>query len=370
MWKFYQPTDIVFGEGERRSIGALMKAKGLGNALLVADPAADQLGYAQQLIDAAEGRIVAMTSDVAPNPTVDNVDNGIRMVKENGATCVVAIGGGSAMDCAKATAAAVASGYIARDLMEGKPIQDALPVIAIPTTAGTGSEVTAGAVLSDPSRNEKIAIFGPSIFPKLSIVDPELTYSCPKRVTASSGTDVLMHALDALSSVKANPATDVLAVAAAKLVLQNLEQVVDHPDDQEARRNMSQASLLAGLAFSQTGTTGSHACSYVLTARYHLPHGEACAFTADSWLLINAKARPALNGFAKELGYDSAESLSVHINTLKKKFGMAMTLADAGIRSENIPDVVIECLKAKGNLLNNVAQVDANALQSIFESKQ
>lgn len=183
------------------------------------------------------------------------------------------------MDCAKAAAAAAAMDCTGLELLRGRPVTDALPLIAVPTTAGTGSEVGWGAVLSDHAANAKIAIFGSPMFPRLALVDPVLTYTVPPAVTASTGLDVIAHSLDAMCSVRANPVSDGLAVRAAKLAFENLEAAFRDGSDAVARERMAMASTIAGYAFSNTGTTGSHACSYLLTAKYHIPHGEACALT-------------------------------------------------------------------------------------------
>lgn len=370
MWNYSQPVHVVFGENVCADLSAHLEAKGIDRAILVADPAASRLGVAQQLQNTSKGRILGIVDEVEPNPTLDNIEKCAQRARELGVDAVVAVGGGSAMDCGKSVAAVLAMSCTARELLEGKAITAALPVVAIPTTAGTGSEVTAGAVLSDPEKSLKSAIFSPVIFPKLALVDPRLTYTCPAKVTSSSGMDVLMHAIDALSSVKASPVTDALAMAAIRLALKNLRTAVSDGSNKEARSNMSQASVLAGLAFSQTGTTGSHACSYILTAKYNLPHGVACAFTADAWLIHNAKARPVINDYARELGFSGVEAFAQELGCLKTEFGMPITLQDAGIDPADIGEIVDATNAAAGNIFNNVAKLDDASLANIFSSKK
>ena len=128
------------------------------------------------------------------------------------------------------------------------------------------------------------------------------------------------------------------------------------------------ASVIAGMAFSQTGTTGSHACSYILTAKYHLPHGEACAFTADQWIIVNAEARPELVNLIKELGFPDAQALADEINRLKKVFGMRTTFKEAGIPAADIEDIVKKSCES-GNMTNNIAQIGAEGVRKIFEEK-
>ena len=207
MWKFYQPANVIFGEGELANIGRYLEEMGLKKALLVADGFLVESGVAARVEECAKGAVAAISSDVEPNPTIQNVDAAANKAKKAKADCIIALGGGSAMDCAKGAAAALAEGCPAAELLEGRPVTKALPVIAIPTTAGTGSEVTAGAVLSDKERGIKASVFSPAIFPRLALVDPELTYTVPAKVTAATGLDVLAHAFDAMTSVKACAST-------------------------------------------------------------------------------------------------------------------------------------------------------------------
>ncbi len=368
MWKYYQPVQVIWGEGEVKKIGVHMAERGYKRAVMIADGFLVNCGMAAQVESWADGRIVLTSSDVEPNPSLQNVDNGAAKVREVDADCIIAFGGGSAMDCAKAVAAVVAEHCTAKELMTGKMIKKALPVIAIPTTSGTGSEVTAGAVLSDKEQGIKGAIFSPAMFPAVALVDPELTYSVPAKITASTGLDVLAHALDAMASVKANEATDALALGACKLAIQYLERTFADGTDKEARAGMSQASTIAGLAFSQTGTTGSHACSYILTSKYGVPHGEACAFTMDAWFVVNSKARPKLNTYARELGFEDAQGLADWLNKVKMKFGMRTRLSELGITEQDIPTLV-EASMASGNMTNNVAQIGIAGVTTVFKSK-
>lgn len=368
MWRFYQPVQVIFGEGEIGQIGKHMDGCGLKKAFMVADAFLVESGMAGKVEAFAAGRIVGVSSDVEPNPTLKNVADVAEKVKAAGADCIIAFGGGSAMDCAKAAAAAVRENCSPSALLEGYPITKALPVIAVPTTAGTGSEVTAGAVLSDKEKKIKAAIFSPALFPAMAIVDPELTYTVPAKVTAATGLDVLAHAFDAMSSVKASEATDALALEAAGLALRYLERAVTDGSDKEARQGMAKASLIAGLAFSQTGTTGSHACSYILTSRYHVPHGEACAFTLDAWLLVNAKARPELEQYARALGFVDVQALSDRIAEMKAQFGMRVKLSQLGIWEEDL-DSLTDAAMSSSNMANNIAQIGREGVYTIFKSK-
>lgn len=371
MWTYRNPVRVIFGAGKLEELASLMEENGLDQAILVADPFSAKTGLAEKVKEYAKGRIVAIASDVEPNPTCDNVDACAKKAREVEAKAVIALGGGSAMDCAKSTAAAVAMKCSGMDLLKGKPITDALPLIAVPTTAGTGSEVGWGAVLSNHATNEKIAIFGNPIFPKLAIVDPVLTYTVPPAVTASTGLDVIAHSLDAMCSVRHNPISDGLAVRAAKLAFENLETAFKDGKNEEARANMAMASNIAGYAFSNTGTTGSHACSYLLTAKYRIPHGEACVLTLDAWFKRAAKVRPELNELAKMMGFAEADAVADRLTELKKITGMRMTLTEMGVPdTKEAMDELVEAAAASGNMVNDINGVTKAVIEEVYNSRK
>lgn len=371
MYTYKNPVEVVSGTDVLKNLGKIMKEHNLDKAILVADPFSAKTGVADQVKEYADGRIIAIVSDVEPNPTCDNVDACAKVAREVGACAVVALGGGSAMDCAKSTAAAVALSCTGMDLLKGKAITDALPVIAIPTTAGTGSEVGRGAVLSNHDTNEKIAIFGNILFPKVALIDPVLTYTVPAQITASTGLDVIAHSLDAMCSVKHNPVSDALAVYAAKLAFENIEAVYEDGNNEIARANMCVASNTAGYAFSNTGTTASHACSYLLTAKYRVPHGEACAFTLDVWFKNAAKVRPELENLAKMMGFDSVDAVCKKINELKQKTKMRMTLTEMNVPdTEEAIEELTESAAASGNMINDIGHPSKETIKAVFISKK
>lgn len=328
MWSVYQPVEVIFGEGSVESIGDVLEAKGCERAFVVSSPSSVRNGVADRIRDLGKGRVVGVSADVHPDASVEDVDGNVAKALELSADCIIGLGGGSAMDCAKGVAVCAKQGLSASDIIFGIENVDALPIIMVPTTAGTGSEVTQGASITDKVKNIPGGIDGR--FATVAIVDPELTYTLPKSVTINSGFDALGHALDALCRHDLHPYSRQLAVCAAKGVLENLEKVVERPDDKDARRNMMEASLLAGLACSQTGLAGPHACGMVLGGMFHLPHGAAVAFTMDRWLRLNAAANPKIDGYAQEIGFADANALADRIVEMKVKFGMPQTLTDLG----------------------------------------
>ena len=367
MYRFKNPVEVLFGAGRLKEIADIMAERQMERALIVADPFTVQCGVAQRVLEYGGGRILGIVSDVEPNPTCANVDACTKKARELGAGAIIALGGGSAMDCAKSTAAAAAMHCSGMELLRGKKITAALPILAIPTTAGTGSEVGWGAVLSNHDTNEKIAIFGNPLFPQAAIVDPELTYTVPPRVTASTGLDVIAHSLDAMCSVKHNPVSDALAVRAARLAFENLERAFLNGKDVTARENMAMASNIAGYAFSNTGTTASHACSYLLTAKYRIPHGEACVFTLDAWFRKAACKRPELETLSQMMGFSGVDAIADRIQALKRLTGMRMTLTEAGIPTdeETIRELV-ESAAASGNMANDINHPSKEEIREVF----
>lgn len=363
-WTQYSPTRIFFGPGEARNIGKRLEGTGHDRVLLVADPFMVKSGVAQEVVDGSNGIIKAVFHDVDPNPTVLNVNGAAEAARQVDADGIIALGGGSVLDASKAAAAAVGSGLTAEQLVTNSPVTAALPLIAVPTTAGTGSEVTPVAIISWEERDIKFPLGSPLLYPQLAVVDPELVYSAPSKVIAASGIDVIDHCLDALTSVKHTPLSDNNALNGARIAFANLEKAANQKD-QAAIGEMMLASLIAGLAFSQTGTTGSHAASYYLTSRYHVPHGEATAFTEDAWFRINAKARPELEEMVSSIGFANVDAVADRLNEIKKSLGLRTTLEELGIPLEDVDDLAQHTVDAN-NYKNNIIQLTKDEVKELF----
>lgn len=290
-WDYLQPVKIYFGKGRVQEIKKIAQELGCARGLLVAGPFFFKSGLAEKIMKESEGMLVASFGDVSPNPDVTEVDACAEIIRQNDIGFVVALGGGSPMDCAKAAASvALTQDSIRKYHGTGVALPaEHLPLIAIPTTAGTGSEVTCVSVLSDHANGKKAPIVSEGFYPKAAIIDPELTYTMPPAVTAGTGIDVLSHAIEGYWSKGHQPICDTLAIHAAALVFKYLYRAYKNPSDEEAREKMCEASVIAGLAFTLPKTTSSHACSFPLTNIYHIPHGEACGLTLDYFVRINAR---------------------------------------------------------------------------------
>lgn len=326
-WDYLQPVKIRFGKGRVSEVKDLAKEMGIKNGLLVADPFFFTNGLAERIVKESEGAIIASFGDLSPNPDVTEVDACAAIIREKEIGFVVALGGGSSMDCAKAAASiALTDDSIRKYHGTGVAMpQEHLPLIAVPTTAGTGSEVTCVSVLTDHANGKKSPIVSDGFFPSYAIIDPELTYTMPPKVTAGTGIDVLsMHqrafgARDTCQSVMRVP------FMRQELVFQYLYKAYLDPAEEEAREKMCEASLIAGLAFTLPKTTSSHACSFPLTNIHHIPHGEACGMTLDYFARINAKGADGarIDEFARKLGFKDTEEMADAIHELKAKMGTA-----------------------------------------------
>lgn len=337
-WDFSLPVKIYFGTDKINELPEIIKEFGYKRGVLVCSNTLCKNGTADKIIENCNGVIVAVFSDIRPNPTTDNVNECVKVLRENNADFAVALGGGSPMDCCKA-ACAIAKGT---DIIEnyhtgGKPINkdEVIPMLAVATTSGTGSEITNISVLTDLKKNVKSTMNDPLMYPKAAIVDPRLTLSVPPKVTASTGLDVLAHALESFWSVLHQPICEACAVHATRLVFKWLYKAYCEPDNLEAREKMAEASIIAGVAFSNPRTAGSHACSFPLTNLYGVPHGEACAMTLDYFTRFNAEAENGrLHDFARDCGFSDAYQMADAITELKRKMCMACTLTEIGVKTE------------------------------------
>ncbi|MCX6911305.1 MAG: iron-containing alcohol dehydrogenase [Verrucomicrobia bacterium] len=343
LWTFKLPTAVTFGSGCVQQLPQIAAARGT-RPLLVADRDLVKLPPFARVQQVLPG--VPVFSDVTPDPTVASVDTLAARLRAERHDVVVAVGGGSAMDCAKA-AACLAAGTlpsIRAVHSEGVPLGSArLPLIAVPTTAGTGSEVTPFAVLSDTEKQIKGPIAGDALYPVHAVVDPELTHSLPLKVTVVTGLDALCHAIEGYWSRNHQPICDVMAIEAARLICANLKRATQQPGDSDARSAMSYAATLAGAAFQLPKNAMVHACSFPLSARYHMAHGTACAFTLEEAIRFNAPVMgERMTTFLRGAGLGSVDELIALARELKQLGGLPCTLRDAGIPAAEIPNLAKE----------------------------
>lgn len=369
-WDYLQPVKIHFGKGRLWEIKTIAKELGLTRGLLVAGPFFFRSGLAEKIIRESEGMIVASFGEISPNPDVTEVDACADVIRRENIGFVVALGGGSPMDCAKAVASvALTEDSIRKYHGTGVALPEAhLPLIAIPTTAGTGSEVTCVSVLSDHANGKKAPIVSEGFYPAAAIIDPELTYTMPPQVTAGTGIDVLSHAIEGYWSKGHQPICDTLAIHAARLVFEYLFRAYENPQDEEAREKMCEASVIAGLAFTLPKTTSSHACSFPLTNIYRIPHGEACGLTLDHFIRINAHGEGGerVEYLAHKLGFTDADALADAVLELKCKMGLRCDLHDLNLSDEQIAELVR--ISRHPNLYNNPVEITDEMLEEMYRT--
>lgn len=358
-FNYYQPTNINFGWDSRKNIGKIVAKYGK-KCLLVSGKASSALhSFYEEVIELckAEGIEIKHFTGVLPNPTTDIVNDGVLMARKFGATCIIGMGGGSAMDTAKAIAVGVTHPGKAWDykLFAQTITEKTLPIIAITTTSGTGSEVTCVSVITNTNEQLKYALASEYIFPKVSIIDPELTMTVPKHVTASTGFDAFCHAFESLINTGNSCYVDIQAYDCIKLVSKYLVRVVDDGSDREAREAMAWANTLGGLSIANSGTTLPHGIGMAIGG--HAPqvmHGEALAivyksildWTWDAEIEKFAKVARIFNSKLNNVEDKvAAQALSGEIEILKKKIGMDITFESKGVPFKVLSDIADDVMK-------------------------
>lgn len=367
-WDYLQPVTIRFGKGRVKEIKEIARSLDCKRGILVAGPFFFKSGLAEKIMSDSGGMLVASFGDISPNPDVTEVDACADIIRKNNIEFVVVVGGGSPMDCAKAAASvALTNDSIRKYHGTGVSLpEEHLPLIAIPTTAGTGSEVTCVSVLSDNANGKKAPIVSNGFYPVAAIIDPELTYTMPSAVTAGTGIDVLSHAIEGYWSKGHQPICDTLAIHAADLVFKYLFRAYENPNDEEAREKMCEASVIAGLAFTLPKTTSSHACSFPLTNIYHIPHGEACGLTLDYFVRLNAHGEGSerVQYLANKLGFADADKLADAIYELKKSLNLRCDLKDLKLTDKQINELVT--ISRHPNLYNNPVEITDEMLDEMY----
>ncbi len=342
---YYLPTKIVFHTPAVDGLNAELAALGAAQVLLVSDPGLVQTGLVGKIREglAAAGRDVAVFTELSSNPTTAEVHAGLAQAQTAGAVALVALGGGSAIDVAKGIALLMANGGVYADYQwGGKPItRRSAPVLAAPTTAGTGSEVSKVAVIVDPENPFKRGVLNPLMFPHAAIIDPELTRSLPPLLTAATGMDAFIHALEAYTGRRAHPYTDQYALAALETAWRVLPSVTANGNDIVAREAMMMAALWGGTAMDHAGLGLIHALSGPLTGRLHLHHGLANAVLLPyvvrfNWPSIAPERRLRLSQLFGVAPSDSGERLAESLTDFVSDLGLPTHLSGVNRSLEGV----------------------------------
>jgi len=345
IWSF--PTRIVFGTGAVREVGNEAKRLGASRALVVADQGVVAAGLLRPVEASlrAAGLAVATFAGVDPNPVEKNVHDGVRAYRESESDLVVAVGGGSPLDVGKIIRLKARPGVHERPLVD---YDDATggdehitasvpPMLAVPTTAGTGSEVGRSGVVTLDANGRKTVIFSPYLMPSAAILDPELTVSMPPRTTAATGFDALTHCLEAYVALGDHPMADAIALGGLGLVARYLGRAVANPSDVEARGGMMKAAMMGAVAF-QKGLGACHSLAHPLSNLCKLHHGLANALCLPAVVDFNAAVAEArLGEAARALGAEpSSPGLSAKLRELRTELGLPDSLRAAGVKPEQL----------------------------------
>lgn len=359
----FSPTKIVFGAKSLRELASEVDGLGCKRALVVTDGViAHKTDLLERTTKALGRRLGAVFTDVLPDSSVAIVDRGAAAAKDAGADCIVSIGGGSSIDTAKGIAIVHTEGGSLRDHQGFQGLSRATtPHIAIPTTAGTGSEVTKHAVIKDLEAQQKLLFGDFHLYPRVAILDPELTVGMPAAITAGTGLDALTHAFEALHAMQAEPIADALALHAIRLLVANLKKTLDIPGDLTARGQMLLASTMAGIAFDNAQVGLVHAIAHTVGARHHVHHGTANAILLPHVLRFNADvAAEAYREGGTAMGVVTAgmedaaavDAVSQAITRFVAGAGLPTRLRDVGVAEADL-SAIAEGTLTDGSIVYN-----------------
>ena len=367
------PT-LVFGQGTSHNLSEHIQAMGLHSALIVTDKNLHASGVLAPVIDALRTANIHVDvfDGVEPNPTDKNVEAGADMLNKLGDACVIPIGGGSSMDAGKAIALLAANGGTVEAMQAtGAPTPAKAPVIAVPTTAGTGSETNGACVITNSEMGRKTYVVHPSILPKFSILDADLTIGLPTYPTATCGFDVLTHATEAFVSIQSNAYSDNIAREAIGKVANNLRRVVEDGSDIEARSEMLLGSAMAAMAFNVAGLGSVHGTGHALSARLNAAHGQTLATMLPHVMEYNMPEREEkYTEVARLLDPTGAASGTAAIDAvlkLRSDIGIEKSVRDLGGEDDLLPTLVED---ATADLINmfNPRPVDPEALEALYRA--
>jgi alcohol dehydrogenase class IV len=339
------PRHVITRRGASQSLVQICEAHGWQRPFLLSDAGVARAGLMQRVSQPllAAQLLVDTFTDVSPEPPINVVDTIASRIKACGADVVIALGGGSVMDAAKVASLCARHGKSAREFVGmGKAGGRGLPTVLIPTTAGTGSEATFVAILTDPFTDNKVAVLDPALLADVAIVDPELTDDLPAHVTAAAGMDAMVHAIEGYIAKVATPLARGVAVEAARRIGRALELACREPRNKAARDDMAIGSHLAGMAFANSTCCAVHALALPLGGRFHIPHGVITGCFAGEMMRHNAPACAedfAAIGAAFGWGVLSSEDFAAELDALAERIGLRSLL-----RETAVPDRTIEAM--------------------------
>lgn len=371
---------IVMGPGSVKTIGAEVKGRGLSRVLIVTDKGVISSGLMKPIEESLKASRIkySVFDKVEPDPRYEIVADCVEAARQAKAQMLIGVGGGSPMDITKVSAIMLTNkGPIGAYFGIGLIPKPGLPTILIPTTAGTGSEVTAIAILSDEGEKLKKGIVSPFLFPSLGILDPELTTGLPPQVTAATGMDALIHAIEAFTSINATGITDMFCLRAIELIYKNIRIAYAKGDNIEARTAMMEGAYLAGIAFANAGVTAVHAFAYPIGAEFHIPHGVANTLMLPHVIRYNVLGNlEKFARLAKPFGIPTeglddlqiVDKVIAAIDRLADDIRVPRHLADFGVKEKDIPVLAEGALKSTRLLVNNPRTLTLEDAKKIFKA--
>jgi len=368
------PTKIFFGEGILDEAFKQNKDILKGIVMIITGKRSmRRLGYIE-LIETALKKYndiseIIVFEGISPNPKVSEINDAIRVGLENNANVVLGLGGGSAIDAAKAAAVGIgAKENINEYVLNGKtPSKKTLPIIAIPSTAGTGSELSKGAIISFPERNIKTGIRGENIYPKVAIVDPRFTYELPKRITCETGFDVFTHATETYISKKSNAFTEMLSIEVLKILSEYLPLLTKDLNNKKAREKMSYSSMLMGINLGNASTCLPHRLQYPIGAKTDTSHSAGLASIYKSWIYHSYEySVEKFNRIGTILSGKKCSDKVEVMNSITKfmeSIDIDINLIELGIKQHELPELIDN---VSGNIENDPASFDENIIEKIY----
>ena len=360
-FSFELPTKIEYGIGAVERLAEIIKALNAESLLVVTDKGIRNSGLLERISNLLDANKLAhnIFDNVEPNPKDYNVQEGAEMAKRLNPDCLVTVGGGSPIDCAKAIAVVARQGGAARDYVGPDKIGgDVLPLIAIPTTAGTGSEVTFSSVITDSKEKYKFSIKDSKIAPKVALVDPEMTLTMPPGLTAATGMDALTHAIEGFTANAAEPIADSAALYAIELITAYLRAAVSDGSNLEARAGMLLGSVLAGIAFSHSDVAAVHCVAEALGGKYDAAHGVCNAVVLPAVMEYNldyCKDRYARIAAAMGLSYENVEEGARQAVKAVQKLASDVRLPEfgsLGVQEKDFEELALNSFKNGSNIDN------------------
>lgn len=371
------PTEIIIGRGSSEKLGEKLKKLNVKKAFVVTDKGVINAGILKGILYSIKKENIEyeLFNEIESDPDIDTINYAAELAKKLSCDIIIGVGGGSAMDAAKAISAMVTNkGKISDYIGINKIKREPLPIIAIPTTAGTGSEVTFWSVLVDKKSNFKAGIGSWYLIPKIAIIDSLLTKTLPPKVTAFTGMDALTHAIESYVSKATQPISEALAIHAIKLIARNLRKAFADGDNIDPRENMIIGSTIAALAFNVTKCGLAHALASPLGGHFHIPHGIANAIVLPYVMEFNIIAVPEkfaeIAGVFEEniIGFSDIEAGMKAVNAVKKlikDIGITEGLKDYGVKKEDLKKIAEEAYTS-GNIVVNPRESTINDLVEIL----